>query len=79
MFDRFDIAEAYYALESDWNVNGMTWERPTCAGRRESIGVQLARLKFRARPSLGGYDTLTENGQDVYRAACERWGLSLTV
>jgi hypothetical protein len=74
-FDRFDVCEAYYALEYDWNAGGVLWERPTCRRRRQSVGVQLHRVRFRPRPSLGGYATLTENGQAIYRAFCERRGL----
>jgi hypothetical protein len=69
MFDRFDICEAYSALEYDFNVGGILQER----GRQ--VAAQLRRMGFRPRPSLGGFETLTENGQDIYRAACERFGL----
>ena len=74
MFDRYDICEAYYVLESDWHVGGMLHER----GRDYSIGVQLHRMGFRPRPSLGSRDSLTENGQEIYDAACERLGLHAT-
>jgi len=75
MFDRFDICEAYACLESDWNVGGILWERPSNRRRNESIGVQLDRMRFRARPSLST-DTLTENGRAIYDAAVTRLGLS---
>lgn len=73
-FDRFDIAEAYYQLEADYNVGGWLRERPSCQRRRESVGVQLSRMRFRPRPSLS-FDTLTENGREIYLAAVERLGL----
>jgi hypothetical protein len=69
VFDRFDICEAYWALENDFNVGGILQER----GRQ--VAAQLHRMGFRPRPSLGGFETLTDNGQDIYRAACERFGL----
>jgi hypothetical protein len=75
MFDRFDICEAYACLESDYNVGGILWERPSCRRRGESIGVQLHRMRFRARPSLST-DTLTDNGREIYDAAVIRLGLA---
>lgn len=74
-FGSFDICEAYYALEYDFNVGGMVHERPSNQRRNESIGVQLDRLRFRPRPSLDSYSSLTQNGRSIYRAAVERWGL----
>lgn len=70
-FDRFDICEAYFALEYDYNVSGMLQER----GRNYSVGVQLDRMKFRPRPSLHTRETLSENGMAIYDAAVERLGL----
>ena len=77
-FDRFDICEAYHCLESDYNVGGILWERPTCDRRRQSVGWQLHRMQFRARPSLSS-DTLTENGRDIYDEAVARLGLPVGV
>lgn len=51
-FDRFDICEAYYLLEVDYNVNGWLQERPSSVRRRESIGNQLHRLHFRPHANL---------------------------
>ncbi len=73
-FDRFDICEAYYCLEYDYNIGGILTDRPACRERNESVGVQLRRLRFRPRPSLSS-DTLTENGRAIYDSAVERWGL----
>lgn len=73
-FNRFDIAEAYTCLESDYNVGGWLRERPSNVRRRESCGVQLHRMKFRARPDLDR-DTLTPNGRAIYDAAVRRLGL----
>lgn len=45
-FDRFLICQAYNQLESDYNVDGIVWERPSNRRRNESIGCQLARIGF---------------------------------
>lgn len=75
-FDRFDICEAYYALEYDWNVSGMLQERPSNQRRNASIGHQLARMRFKPRPSLGGRESLEENGRAIYDTAARRFGLT---
>lgn len=74
-FDRFDICEAYAALEIDWNVDGIVWERPHSKRARESIGVQLSRIEFRAGAAFSGFESLSANGRGIYNAACERWRL----
>lgn len=74
-FDRFDICEAYFALEYDWNVSGMLQERPTCRRRMQSVGVQLDRMGFEPRCSLSSRDTLTENGKDIYDSFVRRHGM----
>lgn len=76
MFDRFDICEAYYALEMDYNVSGALWERSHTERRGESIGVQLSRIGFRPGPLFNGYESLTDNGREIYDCAVERWGLT---
>lgn len=73
-FNRFDICEAYYVLEADYNVGGWLRERPSNQRRRESIGVQLLRMRF-SNPCVGGYEDLTENGKAIYDNAVERLGL----
>jgi len=72
-FDRFDICEAYAVLEWDWNMGGWLQERPTNRRRMEATSIQLARLGFKPRPNLS-FETLTENGQDIYRDAEQRFG-----
>lgn len=67
-FDRFDICEAYAVLEWDWHIGGWLRERPSNQRRQEATSVQLARMRFKARPDLT-YDTLTENGKAIYDAA----------
>lgn len=77
-FDRFDICEAYYALEVDYNFGGQLRERPSNRRRRESTDVQLHRMHF--QPGLGirerGFDGLTENGQAIYRELEQRYGFA---
>jgi hypothetical protein len=73
-FDRFDICEAYYLLEAYYNVGGWVRERPSNQRRRESIGVQLERLRFRPSPMLD-FDTLSENGRAIFLEAIDRLGL----
>lgn len=73
-FDRFDICEAYCVLEWDYNIGGWLPERPSNQRRMESIGVQLHRMQFKPAPSLT-YNTLTENGREIYDQAVERLGL----
>lgn len=73
-FDRFDICEAYAVLEWDWHSSGWFQERPSNLRRMESTDVQLRRIGFKPRPSLS-YDTLTENGREIYHAAARRFGL----
>jgi hypothetical protein len=81
-FDRFDICEAYAVLEWDWHAGGWLHERPSNVRRGrargftgESTDIQLDRLKFRPRPNLS-YETLTENGREIYDAAVVRFGLA---
>lgn len=73
-FDRFDICEAHYALETDWNVGGWLRERPSNRRRREATHIQLARLGFRAGAGFNGYESLSENGKEIYWELCERYG-----
>lgn len=81
MFDRFDICEAYAVLEWDWHSGGWLHERPSNVRRGkargyigESTDIQLSRMGFRPRPNLS-YETLTENGREIYDAAAQRFGL----
>jgi hypothetical protein len=67
VFDRFDICEAYYCLEADYNVGGIL---PHRNGRQ--VAGQLHRMGFRPSPMLGTYDDLTENGRAIYDQWVER-------
>lgn len=72
-FDRFDICEAYLALEHDWNVGGVLQERPAARKpRRMSVCYQLHRMGFHPGYLFEGYASLTENGQAIYNAFCEK-------
>lgn len=78
-FDRFDIAEAHYALEVDYNKDGWLHERPTNRRRRQATSIQLQRMGF--TPCNGvlehGFEGLSENGQVIYRALERRYGFHL--
>jgi hypothetical protein len=61
-FDRFDIAEAYYLALS--HCHGGQWSREY---------ARLCKLLRKFKPSpLLDVDTLTENGREIYEAACAR-------
>lgn len=68
-FDRFDICEAYWLIERDWNKSGWLQER-----RREAPHIQLSRLKFRPAPNLD-YMTMSENGREIYDRLVVRYGI----
>ena len=72
--NRFDIAEGHAVLEWDYNMGGWLRERPSNQRRLEATSVQLNRLQFRARPDLC-FDTLEEDGKEVYLTNVLRWGL----
>jgi hypothetical protein len=65
-FDRFDICEAYAALESDYNVGGWLHERPSNRRRSEATHVQLHRLKFKPALAFNGFESLSDNGKEIY-------------
>jgi hypothetical protein len=73
-FDRFDICEAYLVLETDYNVGGWLRERPSNQRRREATHIQLGRIGFRPVSSWNGFESLSENAQEIYLEACERYG-----
>jgi hypothetical protein len=61
-FDRFDIAEAYYLALS--HCHGGQWSR-------EYARLGKLSRKFKPSPMLD-VETLTENGREIYEAACAR-------
>jgi len=78
-YDRFDICEAHYVLEMDYNKGGWLHERPSNRRRMEATHVQLSRMGFKPHPNLGGGETrgLTENGLEIYQALERRYGFHL--
>lgn len=74
-FDRFDICQAYLALEWDFNEGGWLHERPSNQRRMESIGVQLHRMNFKPGAAFSGYDSLEENGRAIYLKKVLEWKL----
>lgn len=72
-FDRFDICEAYYLFELDWNKGGWLRERASNRRRHESTDVQLHRMGFKPGAACLNYDTLSENAKDIYSDLLERY------
>jgi hypothetical protein len=80
-FDRFDIVEAYYVWLSlhHCGIVGGTVDDPK--GRRHPdywrsynrLSWLPVTLGFKPRPNLAP-ETLSENGQEIYRGLCERAG-----
>lgn len=73
-FDRYDICEAHYILECDYNVSGVLRERPSNIRRNMSSGYQLHRMGFKPAPSLS-FETMTDNGRAIYREFVKRYKL----
>lgn len=73
-FDRFDICEAYLAIEWDYNAGGWLRERASNQRRMESTDVQLTRMGFRPGVMFRGYPSLSENGKEIYRNLQDRYG-----
>jgi hypothetical protein len=76
-FDRFDICEAYLALEWDYHVGGWLRERPSNQRRRESTDVQITRMGFKPGMAFRGFDSLSENGKEIYRNLQSRYGFEV--
>jgi len=74
-FDRFDICEAYFCAELDFQRDGALRERPACARRRSSVEWQLNGMGFQPAVSLRT-QALTPNGLAIYRALLSRLGLA---
>ena len=73
-FDRFDICEAHYQLEVDYNSGGWLQERPSNQRRKEATHVQLARIHFRVGAGWKGYKSLSENGKEIYHQLRIKYG-----
>jgi hypothetical protein len=74
-FDRFDICEAHALLESDYNVSGWLHERPSNRRRSEATHVQLHRLQFKPSPLFKGFESLSDNGKEIYSELVTRYNL----
>jgi len=74
-FDRFDICEAYLAMEWDWHSHGVLQERKSNQRRNMSTDYQLARMGFTFGAGFKGYDSLTENGKEIYHELQNRYNL----
>lgn len=72
-FDRFDICEAYLCLEWDYNLGGWLHERKSNRRRMEATAVQLKRMGFKPSRSFMGFESLSENGQAIYRNLEQRY------
>lgn len=84
--DRFNIAQAYAQLESDYNVGGWLRERPSNQRRMESIGCQLSRMGFsnpygwvdiEADRDADLDDPSDEEVREVYMSKVLAWGLPI--
>lgn len=73
-FDGFDICEAHFLVECHYNVGGWLHERPSNRRRKEATACQLKRLWFIPASGLS-YDTLSDNGREIYDALVERYQL----
>ena len=65
-FDRFDICEAYLALETDYNIGGILYPR------ERQVWGQLCRIGFSPGLAFNGYESLTENGKEIYNNWVEK-------
>lgn len=70
----FDLFDAHYLLESDFNVSGVLQERPSNQRRKMSTSYQLNRMGFHPRPSLS-FETLSDNGKQIYISLVFRYSL----
>tara|TARA_R100001594_G_scaffold93447_1_gene127733 strand:- start:340 stop:537 length:198 start_codon:yes stop_codon:yes gene_type:complete len=57
-FDRFDICEAFYAFAMEQH-NGQNSKEYAYFGRLKKLG-------FRPSPLFKGYESLNENGKEIY-------------
>ena len=75
-FNRFDVLEAHYQIEVDYNSGGWLHERLSNQRRREATHIQLSRMQFSVGSGWKGYNSLSENGKDIYHELRERYGFS---
>lgn len=75
-FNRFDICEAHLALEWDYNQGGWLRERPSNQRHMRSTDVQLTTMGFRPGMAWGGFESLSENGKNIYHELELRYGFT---
>jgi hypothetical protein len=63
MFDRFDVAEAYYVFASEWHEGK--------SSHTYAIFGRLEKMRFKPRRSLSS-DTLSENGRRILASLIRR-------
>lgn len=66
MWDRFDICEAYLALEMDWNQGGLV--------DGKSYSSQMYNFGFKPSPMFNGFESLSENGKEIYITKANKLG-----
>lgn len=71
---RFDICEAYYTFEVDYNDGGWLRERVSNQKRKMATHVQLSRMNFNISPVWKGYDSLSDQGKEIYNELERRYG-----
>ena len=69
-FDRFNICEAYYAFAVDYEIGGDAYTTS-----KRGIFQRLRRMHFKVSPLFKGYESLDDNGKDIYRQLEERYGV----
>jgi hypothetical protein len=57
-WNRFDIIEAYLALEMDYNEGGLV--------KGKCYSGQIATLGYRPSPLFNGYSSLSDNAKEIY-------------
>lgn len=73
-FDKFDVCEAHYQIETDYHANGWLHERQSNRRRMEATHVQLHRMGFQVGAGWRGYESLTANGREIYHLLRQRYG-----
>jgi hypothetical protein len=67
-WDRFDIVEAHYAFCCEWYD-----------GQRDPLYARQCKIRQYFTPGRlwNGFDSLTENGKEIYLALCEKHGFKM--
>ena len=63
-WDRFDIVEAHYAFACDYH-----------SGQSSGLYARLCRISkyFTPSPLWRGYESLSENGKEIYSQLVDKW------